>query len=343
MEERFQKLIDKALKKERGVKVKRRSILERYGDMKRRTSSNVWRINEELGRHGLHVKPSLQVGKMDGYVRILATEKARITNDPAANAGNFEFDPITRLAELNASETAPVSVHPDDELSKATYLMWHHNYSQLPVMLNHKKITGIIDWECIAKALLINHKAAKVSDVMNPEFTLLELDMPLFQAIREIITHRVVFVQEKDRTIKGPVTAHDINLEYLDQIAPFIHLEEIENMLRMLLDGKFEMKFLATCANYQEHDRQPTSLSDLNFSDYTFILGDETVWERLSLPFHKKTFVADLDRIRQIRNNVVHFRPGSLAGVDLELLENTSQCLQEICLMQKNCEPAIKK
>ncbi len=332
----FQKLIEKAHKKEKGVKIKRRTILKRFADYKRRTSSNVWRINEELGRHNLCIQPSLQNGEMDAYVRILPAKMARISEDHVENYGNIEFDPIKRLSELNASKTVPVSVNPDDELSKATYLMWHHNFSQLPVMLNHKKIMGIVNWEGIAKALINGGAAATVKDVMEEEFTLLDRDMPLFQAIREIISNEVVFVQEKDRTIKGPITAHDINLEYLDQIAPFIHLEEIENMLRMLLDGKFEMQFLAECANYTEEDRMPHSLSDLNFSDYTFILGNERVWETIELPFHKTTFINDLHKVREIRNNVVHFRPGSLDAEDLSLLEKTSSCLQEICAIKRN-------
>ncbi len=331
--------MEKALSKEKGVKIKRRKLLQRYDDYKRRTSSNVWRINEELGRHDLFLKPSLQAGTMDGYVRIVQTEKARISEDHAANYGNQEFDPIKRLSELHACDTVPVSVRPDDDLEKATYLMWQHDFSQLPVMLNHKKITGIINWESIAKAMISNTTTTKVEDVMSSEFVLLDLDMPLFQAIRDIISSGVVFVQDGDRTVKGPITAHDINLEYLDQIAPFIHLEEIENMLRMLLDGKFTMEFLAECANYdKKEDRMPRSLSDLNFSDYMFILGNEEVWEKVRIPFHKATFITDLNRVREIRNNVVHFRPGSLDQADLTLLEKTSECLQEVCAFKAGCE-----
>jgi hypothetical protein len=330
--------MDKALSREKGVKIKRRKILQRFDDYKRRTSSNVWRINEELGRNDLYIKPSLQAGTMDGFVRILQTEKARISEDHVSNYGNKEFAPIKRLSELNACDTAPVSVRPDDELSKATYLMWQNDFSQLPVMLNHKKIIGVIDWESIAKTLISDSKAETVEDVMSTEFVLLDLDMPLFQAIREIISSGVVFVQESDRTVKGPITAHDINLEYLDQIAPFIHLEEIENMLRMLLDGKFEMRFLAQCANYEKDDRMPRSLSDLNFSDYTYILGNDEVWEKLNVPFHQSTFINDLNIVRQIRNNVVHFRPGSLDKKDLELLEQMSECLQEVCAIQSSCQ-----
>ncbi|MGB5980896.1 MAG: CBS domain-containing protein [Nonlabens sp.] len=333
MKKDFQKLIDKALDNKDGVKVKRRKLLKDYDDYERRSSKIVWRINEEVGRHGLQIKPSLQAGEMDDEVFLKPTKKARIHVDQVTNYGNEEFDPITRLSELKASKTEPVSVHPNDELSKATYLMWHHNFSQLPVMLNHKNISGIIDWESIAKALMTNPEAQKVGEVMRSEYTLLDLDMPLFSAIREIITNEVVFVKTEDRQIKGPITAHDINLEYLDQIAPFIHLEEIENMLRMLLDGKFEMKFLARCANYTKDDHMPSSLSDLNFSDYGFILGNEEVWEKLKLPFHQTTFIADLHKVREIRNSVVHFRSIEIDPEDLELLERTSKCLQEICAL----------
>ena len=326
----FEKLIEKAAESEEGITLTRRDVLHKYDGYKRRSSKVVWRINEELGRHGLKVKPSLQAGEMDDEVKVMPTKKARIDEQQISNLGNEEFDPITRLSELNAAKTDPVCVHPNDELTKATYLMWHHGFSQLPVMLNHKNISGIINWESIAKAKITNPEADKVEDVMSTDFTLLDLDMPLFQAIREIIKKDVVFVKTADREIKGPITAHDINLEYLDQIAPFIHLEEIENMLRMLLDGKFEMKFLAKCANYEGKEMQPTSLSDLNFSDYGFILGNEKVWETLKLPFHQTSFIADLHKVREIRNNVVHFRSGKLDEEQLELLEKTSRCLQEV-------------
>ena len=114
MQEEFQKLIDTALEKKDGVKLKRRDVLKKYDNFKRRSSSVVWRINEELGRHGLKFKPSLQSGEMDDEISVIQTKKARISDDQVSNFGNEEFDPITRLSELKASKTEPVSVNPDN-------------------------------------------------------------------------------------------------------------------------------------------------------------------------------------------------------------------------------------
>ena len=50
-----------------------------------------------------------------------------------------------------------------------------------------------------------------------------------------------------------------------------------------------------------------TSFDDLNFGDHQHVLASEDIWQKLGRPLDRSTFISRLDKIRDIRNKVMHF------------------------------------
>ncbi|MGN7061934.1 hypothetical protein ACTHRZ_11565, partial [Neisseria sp. P0001.S006] len=76
---------------------------------------------------------------------------------------------------------------------------------------------------------------------------------------------------------------------------------------------------------------------DLNFGGYQTILGNSEIWKRLNLNLDRQEFIKTLDKIREIRNDVMHFDPDGLDKNSIELLEEFSHFLKSLrkCLIEK--------
>ena len=322
----FIDLVKEIKKSGKSNKMSKRHFIWLFGWYEKRTSGNVWRINEYLQKEKMIVVPNYQSGWIDEQIELKEKDKAKIKK------GNGEdeidkFDPISRLSLLEAASKTPVSVKRDAKLEKAYHLMWHNDYSQLPIMNNEREIVGIITWQSIAKGLIANKESNTVKDFVSKNYKVLNENTPLFEAIKEVINFGVVFVKDKNNLIKGPVTPFDLNEEFIEQVEPFILLEQIENFIRLILDNKIVLEDLLKLISIDNDGREILSLSDLTFGDYIRVIENPDMWELLKLPFDKKDFTKNLDCIREIRNGVMHFHPDKISKDDLELLRRTSDFL----------------
>lgn len=309
-------------------KMSKRKFIWLFGSYEKRTSGNVWRINEYLQNEKMIVIPNYQGGWIDEQIELKEKDKAKITK------GNGEeeidiFDPISRLSLLEAASKTPVSVKRDAKLEKAYHLMWQNDYSQLPIMNNEREIIGIITWQSIAKGLIANKESNTVKDFISKCYKVLDENTPLFEAIKEVINFGVIFVKDKSNLIKGPVTPFDLNEEFIEQVEPFILLEQIENFIRLILNNKIILEDLLKLICLDNNDRDILSLSDLNFGDYLSIIENPEMWTLLKLPFDKSDFTNNLHCIREIRNGVMHFHPDKISKDELDLLRKTSTFLYD--------------
>ena len=95
---------------------------------------------------------------------------------------------------------------------------------------------------------------------------------------------------EKERKIKGPITTSDLNQEFLEQIEPFILLEQIENYIRLILNNKITLEDLQSSLTISD-GRTIDCISDMTFGEYKTIIEKEEFWEILDLPFDRVEFV----------------------------------------------------
>lgn len=317
----------KEIKKTGKAKImSKRDFIWLFGNYEKRTSGNVWRINEYLNEEKIIVEPNYQHGWIDDLIEIKEKDKIKIKKD-----GKDEdiFDPISRLSVLKAASNTPLSINRDCTLEKAYHVMWKNDFSQLPIMNDERNILGLISWQSIAKGLIARKGSDKVKDYSTNDYKILDENTPLFDAIREVINYGVVFVKNGEGKIKGPVTTSDLNEEFIEQIEPYILLEQIENYIRIILHNKIIIEDVVKLITINDIERKVESISDMTFGEYIRIIENGEMWNTLKLPFNRVDFVEELHEIRNIRNGVMHFHPDKLAKGELPVLRRMSKFLKD--------------
>jgi hypothetical protein len=138
-------------------------------------------------------------------------------------------------------------------------------------------------------------------------------------------------VKDKNNSISGIVTTSDLSEQFRALSEPFLLLNEIENYIRVLIArGGFGEKELHNACGPKGADRLVNDLFDLNFGEYVRLLEQEESWSKIQLPIHRKFFVEQLDKVRQIRNDVMHFDPDGITEEELEILQKFTVFLQKL-------------
>ena len=68
----------------------------------------------------------------------------------------------------------------------------------------------------------------------------------------------------------------------------------------------------------------------MTFGEYVKLLENPQYWDRISLDVDRTTFVKELDKIRAIRNDVVHFDPDGISDEDLQALRRFVGFMQKL-------------
>lgn len=97
-----------------------------------------------------------------------------------------------------------------------------------------------------------------------------------------------------------------------------------------MIQPKFTPEELEAAKDPNDQDRQIQHVSDLSFGEYIRLIENEDRWAKLKLNFDRKWFVKQLQRIRSVRNDVMHFDPDGIAEDDIEALRTFAGTLQEL-------------
>lgn len=239
-------------------------------------------------------------------------------------------DPTYRIGKLPAANNSPARVSPNSTLQEAVTLMLGLKCSQLPVMQTDWEVKGIVSWSSIGAGLALGNKSESVSAYMEQPREL-SADDSLFVAIPVIVEHGYVLIRDNhDKRITGIVTTSDLSLQFQQLGEPFLLLEEIENHIRVMVGGKFTPAELKAACDPTDTEREVTSVADLSFGEYVWLLQKPEHWDRLKVALDRKVFTAQLDKVRLIRNDVMHFDPDGLSPDDLEVLRGFVQFLQKL-------------
>lgn len=318
--EEFLEIVKEIKEKDKEFEITPRSLLNFFW-CEKRTSGNVWFINRYLNENQLETEPNYVNSWIDGNIILKHKKKATTKNG---------IDAIQRIKLLPSSNKEPISVTKDAKLNEAITLMMMHNYSQLPVMNGPRTVVGYINWETIGCALTNGCKSEDVKDYMNSDITLLSYETPLLEAITIIIEKEFVLVYKIDKTISGIVTIADISSQFLSVTEPFILLEQIENHIRQILNKKFLISELRDFCKIGDIERDIEFIDDLNFGDYISIIGNAKNWEKINLSIERSHFIKQLDKIRLIRNDVLHFDPEGITNDQRNDLIKMSKFLMEL-------------
>ncbi|MEU9023342.1 CBS domain-containing protein [Actinomadura sp. NPDC048394] len=292
-------------------------LLDLFGE-RNRDPEIVGRIESVLSEAGLSCVPSLIHGHLDSSLTVQAADAAGGTPDtggteeaPAPKALRIGDLPTARLPE-----GALVSLRPDDDLPRARMKMLENHYSQLPVLTGPYVLKGVVSWQSIALAHA-KGKCETLADAMD-EARIVRADAELLVTIPEINEYNCVFVRDEDEKISGVVTPADLSLEFGRLTGPFLRLGEIERRLRHCVN-----RMCTTTAELREAsgNNKAKIADDLTVWQIQQVFAKPDRWARLTWELHQDEFVAKLDEVRKIRNEVAHFRPNPLTDDQVHRVE----------------------
>ncbi len=315
-----------------------KDMLRLFG-VKRRGWRVIETVNALLDKHEVFTEPSFESAWIYGEIKLRPKPKVHAKNNKSQ--GTDDNDPTPRISMLRAANLTQVqenekglgliSVTRDTKLSTAIHLMMSHDFSQLPILSGQRNVEGLISWRSIGRALALGKNCDTVMDCKEDVLTL-EDTTPLFDAVKHILEKEVVLVKSKtkENSITGIITVTDLGEQFITLAEPFLIIEQIENHLRKLLSGKFTKEQISKAIDPNDADKDVNDLDDLNFGAYIRIIENENNFLKLGMNIDRKMFINQLNEIRQIRNEVMHFAPDGIDEKDLELLRQTVKFLASI-------------
>jgi len=291
-----------------------RELLSWFNSQRRGTNV-VSQIRKQFGRIGLDTQPDFEIPHLD--VEIQFVEKASDENE----APDYS-DPVPRIGQLDAASNFPTTINRDAEVSEAITKMMIHDFSQLPVMQNKRNLDGYVSWETIGIKSYTDGTPQYVRECME-EVEVINEEAVLFDVLPTIAEHEFVLVEGSDGAITGLVTVSDITMEFNRLAEHFLQIGIIENHLRHIIQTKFEVPELQQFKDPSDDDREINSVADLTFGEYIRLIEKPENWQRLDVDLSRNHLCERLRRVRDIRNDVMHFHPDALPDEDRELLKAT--------------------
>lgn len=299
-----------------------------------------WRVietvNQMLEEHEVYSEPNF--GSAWFYGEIEIKPKAKVSAGKEENDYQ-ETDPTPRLSLLKAANLNKVkeqgtgngliSVNRETSLTEAITLLILNDFSQLPILSGQRDVEGVISWKSIGRAISLGKDCKTVSDCKD-DVVILNYDEPLFNAVKFVLEKEFVLVRQKDKTISGIVTVTDIGEQFISMAEPFLIIEQIENHIRKLLDKKFSPEELIISGTFEEKSKPVKNLSELTFGHYVKIIEDPKKFEKLKLNIDRTLLTKQLEEVRKIRNDVMHFDPDGITTENLALLRQTVSFLHTL-------------
>jgi CBS domain-containing protein len=321
-----------------------REFISWFWGSKRRGSFIVSIIRSSLAETKLKTSPDFDATYLDGMITF-ASEDALATGqlesgDMGVSSGESmvmvdatsearKVDPSYRVARLKSARNSPAAVTPDTAIAAAITLMMKHDFSQLPIISGERTVKGVISWKSLGKRLAMGKKCNTVREAMEPVHVI-ELETSLFEAVGLIAKHDCVLVKDESNRVCGIMTSYDVSETFVELGEPFLLLGEIENLIRGMMDGRFTKLDLDKGRDPLDGDRPISKVSDLNFGGYVRILQDPDSWTKVGTNLDRGTFITYLERVREIRNDTMHFDPDGVDADDLKELREFSDLLKQV-------------
>lgn len=307
-----------------------RTILSWFGIQRRGRAKAISRISKALEKYKLTTIPNWEDVHIDADVKFELTTNVNIKEIAYSDPSHK----VERLDSANQGQSL-VSVKRDDSLSKAITLMLINDFSQLPVMQGDRNPEGFINWKTIGERLALCEEDKscnlKVSDFMEKDIIVIPKNETIFNAIEQISKYDFLLVKDPTNgKITGIITAHDLNDQFKLLAKPFLLISEIENGLRQLINkARFLLPELQE-ARHGDKSRNVEGIADLTFGEYKNLLAKPENWTKLNLKLDRVEFIKKLEKIRDLRNDIMHFDPDGLEEKDIEILEEFAYFLRAL-------------
>ncbi|MEV6258543.1 CBS domain-containing protein [Nocardia sp. NPDC051911] len=304
-----------------------RSLLEHWG-VERRTAAVISMIKSDLASNGLTTRPAFTEGALSDIVALvpLGTEPGGVTVTGAAEDIENVTEPEPMSRRLGSLPARLVYVPSSVDLTYVKTLMLQHQFSQVAVIDEDGTYHGAVTWESIGQA----HIASDDPTLANATVSALVVDHDalLLDQIDAIYDRGFIFVRDQDRVrVTGILTASDLTRQFGTLARPFILIEEAENRLRRAADEHFDLEdFKGSVANHQKS--RVKDASDLTFGNYVFLLRDPDRWRKLGWRLDRSQVVDLLERVRNVRNDLMHFATDPLSEEQFAAVTGLLQLLR---------------
>ena len=346
VEERFNEIASNLREGKESPRVTVRELLSWFGAHRRRYWIVEW-IRDKLAEANIQTEPDFESIYLDSPItfclrsekpqkeitpntlEISVTESLTCAEEVSTTRLESYNDPTYRISKLGAANSPPLCVAPDATVQEAITLMLSNDFSQLPVMTGERDVRGMISWTSIGTRLALEKSGTYARELMDIHQEI-RADASLFQAIPIITQHQYVLVRGNDNRITGIVTASDLSLQFQQLAEPFLLLGEIENHIRHILAGKFSVPELGDAQDPRDTQRAVSQVSDLTFGEYIRLIENPERWKKLDMSIDRKILIKNLDRVREIRNDVMHFDPDPMPTDDLDFLRDLVRFFQRL-------------
>lgn len=228
------------------------------------------------------------------------------------------------VSSLILEEQQPTTIPPNMSVMEAIEIMEEKGYSQLPI-ISWTDVIGVFSYRSFTKGII------EIADDLEPAESINELSVGDFiegqrfvadddnwESILKIID-RDGFVLVGSRTSPRKIITWTDIINFLHKVGkPFVVIAEIELSLRRVIENCVNPKDLEECfqnslSHFYTVENMPTFVVELNFNDYVQIIGNGRNWNFFKQFFGyskglRKRTRKSLEQIRDIRNDVFHFR-----------------------------------
>lgn len=231
------------------------------------------------------------------------------------------LDAFHRINSVLPEDQVIEYVEADTTVGHALALMREHNFSQVPVLAG-SHVLGVFSYRSFGRqaadlcAENVNIGELTVDEFVEPlAYAGVYEDLP--KSFDALDRDNATLVGSPDNLI-GILTPLDV-LRYLYDVAsPFVLIAEIEQTLRRIILVCCSADEFAACINNSLKKvyggNPPDALEDMTFNDYVQLIGDGRNW-KLFAPafgaesdFQRKRTRGRLEEIRDLRNDVFHFK-----------------------------------
>lgn len=281
----------------------------------------------------------LQSANAEGSSRLSEAPNPEETTQPTINVDGSgviqtltskSSDPTFRIGNLPAANAGVTTVSQDDSVKRAVTKMLQYDFSQLPIMQGEREVKGVISWRSIASRNAMGRKCERVADCTE-DAQVIDANGTLFDAVPTVARFGYVLVRDsQSRKITGVVTASDLNLHFQQLTQPFLLLREIELHIREIFSGRITEEDIQQVSSAPAIARPASQVGDLSFGHYIRLFQRPEIWTKLQIEVDQGSFVSQLDAVRKIRNDVMHFDPDPMTAKQLDTLTDATKFLQEL-------------
>lgn len=232
---------------------------------------------------------------------------------------------------LFPGETTVETLEPSSIVKDALAIMLEKNYSQMPVV-EAGVVRGVFSLRSLAASVgrlgKMDFASLPVEELME-QIPYVSVKDSLHGILAQLNLYDALLVGDA-RQLQAIATTFDV-LKYFSALTkPYILLWEIELTLRRMIEIAVPPDALRLCieaalaSHYEKMKRScPTSLEQMTFEDYRSLLGCKEKWALFERTFgRREVLLARLEQVRDIRNDVFHFRD-ALTFQKLQTLAST--------------------